>query len=416
MKVRRIAGWITRVGLVFLVVGVAWGSQSAVAEGGAKPGQKPRHVFILVLENEGFDVTFGAKSSTHYKSPAHYLKSLAQQGALLPNYYGIGHFSLDNYIAMVSGQAPNPITQADCGTYTDFVATGTAKYGQAIGQGCVYPSRVSTIANQLEARGLTWKGYMEDMGSHPDRESATCGHPEIGQQDGTQKAVPGDQYASRHDPFVYFHSIIDHPTCAEHVVNLSNLDNDLKDEATTPNYAFITPNLCHDGHDGGEGKLCVNGEPGGLVSADKFLADLVPKILASPAYRHDGLLIVTFDEADSKGGDASACCHEGRAHNIGPGAKLVFQNPPPAPPEEIQDKGPGVSGPGGGRVGAVVVSPFIRPRTVSKTRYNHYALLRSIEDLFGLNHLGYAATKGLKSFGKDVFTRPGSTQYSTFTR
>src|SRR5689334_968899 len=67
---------------------------------------KPQHVFIIVLENEGYDVTFGANSG------ALYLNALARNGALLKNYYGIGHNSLDNYIAMVSGQAPNPATQA----------------------------------------------------------------------------------------------------------------------------------------------------------------------------------------------------------------------------------------------------------------------------------------------------------------
>jgi phosphatidylinositol-3-phosphatase len=351
----------------------------------AKP--KPAHVFIIVLENESYDVTFGAKS------PATYLKALAQRGALLPNYYGIGHNSLDNYLAMVSGQAPNPITQSDCQSFVSFEKTGTAAHGQAIGTGCVYPSSVSTIANQLEARGLTWKGYMEDMGNHPSRERRRCGHPEMGQEDYTQKAVKGDQYASRHDPFVYFHSIIDLPTCAEHVVNLRHLARDLRKEETTPNYLFITPNLCHDGHDGGEdGKTCVDGEPGGLVSADKLLKETVPQILASPAYKHDGLLIVTFDEADT--GDASACCHEQRGPNIKPGA-MVFDQP---------DKGPGITGPGGGRIGAVLISPFIRPGTVSHRAYNHYSQLRSIEDFFDLPHLGYAGQKGLKSFGRDVFT------------
>lgn len=362
---------------------------------------KPRHVFIIVLENEGYDVTFGAKS------PAAYLKTLAQQGALLPNYYGIGHYSLDNYIALVSGQAPNPVTQADCQSYVNFTAAGTTKDGQAIGSGCVYPTGISTIANQLEDKRLTWKAYMEDMGNDPSREGASCGHPDIGQPDGTQKAVSGDQYASRHDPFVYFHSIIDLPTCAAHVVNLSALAGDLADEMTTPNYLFITPNLCHDGHDGGTAdKKCADGQPGGLISADAFLAETVPQILGSPAFKHDGLLIVTFDEADSEGGDASACCREPRGPNIKPGAMVVFDNPPPAPPDQIPDKGPGISGPGGGRVGAVLVSPFIRPGTVSKAAYNHYALLRSIEDFFALTHLGYAGQKGLESFGKDVFTLP----------
>jgi hypothetical protein len=364
-------------------------------------GPKPGHVFIIVLENEGYDVTFGANS------PATFLRTPAQQGALLPNYYGIGHYSLDNYIALVSGQAPNPATQADCRSFVNFAATGTTKHGQAIGMGCVYPSSVSTIVNQVEAKRLTWKGYMEDMGNDPNRESATCGHPVIDQPDGTQKAVAGDQYASRHDPFVYFHSIIDQPTCAAHVVNFAALGSDLQDEQTTPNYAFITPNLCHDGHDGGGGnRKCVDGQPGGLISADQFLQDTVPKILGSPAYRHDGLLIITFDEADSKGGDASACCHEPRGPNIGPGAMVVFDNPPPNPPDKIPDKGPGITGPGGGRVGAVLVSRFIKPRTVSKAAYNHYSLLRSVEDFFDLKHLGYAGQKGLKSFGKDVFTEP----------
>jgi hypothetical protein len=83
---------------------------------------------------------------------------------------------------------------------------------------------------------------------------------------------------------------------------------------------------------------------------------------------------------------------------------VVFDNPPPDPPDKIADKGPGITGPGGGRVGAVLVSPLIKPGTVSKAAYNHYALLRSIEDFFDLEHLGYAGQKGLKSFGKDVFT------------
>ncbi|HEX9129848.1 MAG TPA: alkaline phosphatase family protein, partial [Gemmatimonadaceae bacterium] len=65
---------------------------------------------------------------------------------------------------------------------------------------------------------------------------------------------------------------------------------------------------------------------------------------------------------------------------------------------------PGVNGPGGGRTGAVLLSRFIKPGTVSNVPYNHYALLRSIEDVFGLHHLGYAGQPGLASFGRDVFT------------
>src|SRR3954470_15827583 len=71
-----------------------------------------RHVFVITLENKGFDETFGPTSPAPYLS-----QELPAQGQLLTQYHGIGHASLDNYIAMASGQAPNVITQADCPFY-----------------------------------------------------------------------------------------------------------------------------------------------------------------------------------------------------------------------------------------------------------------------------------------------------------
>lgn len=105
----------------------------------------PHHVFIIVLENESFAGTFGPGS------PAPYLaQELTKKGQLLTQYYGIGHVSLDNYVAMVSGQAPDPDTQSDCQFYLDFDGTpGLDSNGQATGQGCVYPTDVMTITNQL---------------------------------------------------------------------------------------------------------------------------------------------------------------------------------------------------------------------------------------------------------------------------
>jgi hypothetical protein len=388
-----------RVLAVMLLVSLGCaGAFKAVA---APAAVKIHHVFIIVLENEGFETTFGPHS------PAVYLNSLTQRGALLDHYYGIGHASLDNYIAMISGQGPNPVTQGDCQSFVDFDTTKTARNGQVIGRGCVYPASTQTIAGQLERKGLSWKAYEEDMGGDPARESAVCGHPALGAADGTQHAEKNDQYATRHNPFVYFHGIIDKPACAAHVVNLTALRADLKSADQTPNYAFITPNLCHDGHDGAKGKPCVDGEPGGLVSADAFLRGLVPDILASPAFKDGGLLIVTFDESDLDarrdpvtkkvtltGGDAEACCEEPASPNIAAGDK-VFGAP---------DRGPGIFGPGGGRIGAVLISSAVAPGTVSHRPYNHYALLRTIEDLFRLKHLGYAGQPGLQGFGPDVFT------------
>jgi phosphatidylinositol-3-phosphatase len=338
-----------------------------------------RHVFVLMLENQSYRVTFDRRS------PAPYLAhTLPARGALLTQYYAIGHASLGNYIALVSGQAPNFATQLDCSTFSDFRASEPAldAHGQLRGSGCVYPRIVRSLADQLEAAGLSWKAYMEDMGKNPARESATCGHAPLGATETTNVASRGDQYAAKHNPFVYFHSIIDDQArCDRHVVNLERLPQDLASAATTANYIFITPNLCSDGHD----TWCIDGQIGGLAGIDRFLRTWVPRIEAAPAFLADGMLIITFDESDGGGAEgSSACCGERPL----PGAR--FQ--------------PGFNGPGGGRVGAIVLSKFVKPGTVSAVPYNHYSLLRTVEAIFDLPFLGYAAEPELRVFGPDVFS------------
>lgn len=326
-----------------------------------------KHVWIVVLENKDFEDTFGPDTEAPYLA-----RELAQAGALLTNYFGTSHASLGNYLTMVSGQAANPLTQADCLQFTDIFPGVLTPDGQVLGVGCVFAPQVKTVVNQLEERGLTWRGYMEDMGT-------ACRHPAIGGVDDTQVARPDDQYATRHNPFVYFHAIIDSPTCARNVVPLERLLEDVKRPETTPNYAFITPDLCNDGHD----PSCADGGLGGLPAADQFLRKWVPVILGSPGFASSGMLIVTWDEANLD--EAAACCEQ----PTGPNTPL-----------------PGLLGPGGGRTGSVVISPFVRPGSVSDREYNHYGLLRTVEDLFGLGHLGYAAQPSLRAFGADVFTRP----------
>ncbi len=346
----------------------------AYASPAAPTPPAPRHVFVINLENKGYAATFGPGSKAPYLS-----QTLRAKGVLLTQYHGTAHNSLPNYQAQISGQGPDPEQQADCQVYSSFLQVGTAAHQQAVGRGCVYPTSVPTLPGQLTAKGLSWKGYMEDMGADPTRESATCGHPGINSRDNTQQASVKDQYAARHNPFVYFSSITGSPACAKRDVNLGKLNGDLKTVATTPNLAYITPNLCHDGHD----TPCDNGEPGGLTSADAFLRTWVPRILASPAYRQDGLLVVTFDESDSPQSDASAS-----------GGEMAGPNSPL----------PGIVGPGGGRVGAVVLSRHTTPGTTSAVGYNHYSLLASIEDAFKLPHLGFAAQTGLPRFGRDVYS------------
>ncbi|WP_427131220.1 alkaline phosphatase family protein [Pseudarthrobacter sp. S9] len=308
---------------------------------------------MINLENKGYDKVWGAGSAAPYLS-----RTLRGKGVLLSEYYGIAHNSNPNYLAQISGQASNEMTRDDCPTYARFNQTGTASLGQVQGTGCVYPASVPTIAGQLSAAGKTWKGYMEDM-------QTPCRHPEVGAKDDSQGAKMGDQYATRHNPFVYFEAITSSPDCQSNVVDFGNLAGDLQSIDSTPNLSYISPNLCNDGHD----SPCVDGSQGGLAASDSWLSQQVPAILDSPAFKQDGMLVITFDESEGK--------------TVGPSGI------------------PG--GTAGGRIGALVLSPFTKGGTTSAKPYNHFSLLASIEDIFSLPRLGNAGAPGLKSFGTDVF-------------
>jgi phosphatidylinositol-3-phosphatase len=401
----------------------------------ALPAGKINHILVIEFENEGFDLTFGPGS------PATYLNgTLRKKGELLQNYYGIGHDSLDNYIAQVSGQSPTEDTQADCadnGAAFANVTPGTPDAnqvlnpGQVDGEGCVYPAAVKTIASQLDAKDppnpkthvAAWRAYEQDMGNTPARDGGSpdptggtdCAHPAIGAPVATNAATPQDQYATRHNPFVWFHSVIDNAAeCDANVVPLGTLGangtpspsghlaRDLRSESTTPRFGFITPNLCSDGHDGTcAGPNSTGGHVGGLTGADQFLAAWMPLILASPAYKHGDLLVViTFDESDVGGADSNlACCNE----QSGPNTHA------PGNAGDTSD----AQAPGGGQIGALLLnSKYIAAGSTDTTgSYDHYSALRSYEDLLGLTtggndgegHLGFAAAKGLTPFGPDVF-------------
>lgn len=423
------------------------GAQGAVTRAALPPGSI-NNVLVIDLENEDASTTFGPTS------PATYLNdTLVPQGELLENYYATGHVSLDNYVAQVSGQAPTPLTDSDClsattgGQYLN-VTPGTADPnttaypGQVDGNGCIFPSSVPTIASQLDAvdppAGGTdvaaWREYAEDMGNNPTRDGgssdplggADCAHPTVGGADDTEAAVAGDQYATRHNPFMYFHSVIDNTAeCDANVVPLGtiatgqpstydgvglpdsfsgHLANDLSNVTTTPKFGFVTPNLCDDGHDATcAGTNVEGGKTGGLAGADLWLKHWMPLIMASPAYRSGQMLVViTFDEGDLS--DTTACCNEQAGPNWAyPGFSPLLGHAPSTTGSD----------PGGGRTGALLLdSTYIQPGTIDTTGfYNHYSALRSYEDLLGLTtggadglgHIGFAAAPGLTPFGQDVF-------------
>jgi phospholipase C len=245
-------------------------------------------VFVVVLENHSIGQVIG-------NPDAPYINGLARRGTLFTRYFGLVHPSLPNYLAILGGSTFG--IRSDC---TDCRA------------------KDPNLAEQLSQAGVSWRAYMEGM-------------PEpcfTGAEDGT--------YVKRHNPFLYFPSVVSEADLCNQVVPAERLETDLRD-ATLPAFGWLTPDLCHDAHD------CP------LREADRYLAATVPTVL-SHLGRH-GFLVLTFDE----------------------GAETDF------------------AGPGGGRIATIFAGPAIRSGVRVSATFDHYSLLRTLEETFGLAPLRAAA-------------------------
>jgi phosphatidylinositol-3-phosphatase len=314
---------VSPLGLIAMVAALVGAGPDARAVQAPQPAVG--HVVTIVLENKDYAATFGRRSKVSYLG-----STLRKRGTLLPAYFGIAHHSLPNYLAMIAGVEPTKVTRADCPEFD-----------------CTYGADVPTLANQLDAAGKKWRGYFQDL-------PAPCAVPVDGNGDPFFKATAASQYATRHNPFVYFHAVTDQrPACRARVVGLSKLGRDLASADRTPAWSLVVPDLCADGHD----KVCADpSQPGGYAGIDRFLRRWVPRILAAPAMKADGLLIITFDEAED---DAEH---------------------------------------GGGRIGALLLGPAVRRGGTDRSLLDHYSYLKSMEDLFGLPHLGKAADDAVATF------------------
>lgn len=335
-----------------------------------------------MLDEQPYATAFGPAS------PAHYLTgTLEKQGELLVRYYGVAHEGLANGIALLSGQGPTEASAANCPTYSEIVSTGAGPHGQVLGEGCVYPSSTPTLMGQLTAKQLTWKAYIEGIDEGSGTPSA-CAHPASGAPDPSASLSAGATapgYQTWRNPFVYFSSIAGSSACVGHDVGMNGLRHDLGAQASTPSFSYIAPGPCHDGNP----SPCAPGDNSGMVAADSFLKTIVPQILASKAYKENGLLAITIDNAPSNGeyADSSSCCSQPRFSNL------------PAPTATA------LSAPGGGQVGLLLLSPFIKKGGgLAQEPYNHFSLLTTIEQLFGLGKLGYAGLSEVKPFSPSLFS------------
>jgi phosphatidylinositol-3-phosphatase len=393
------------------------------------------HVFLIMLSDEGLGQTFGPGSQDTYLS-----KTLPARGELIYNYYAVAGSELANEIALISGQGPNRQTIADCPAFTP-VSPGTIakRRGEVIGNGCVYPTATATLPGELAAKGLTWKAYIGAMDLGPPGQATSCRHPTVGAKDPDHVPRAGDSYVTWLNPFVYFNSLIKNKTCTKDDVGPEGLESDLQNPAKAPAFAYIAPSPCDDGST----QPCTPDAPAGLPPADSFLKTVIPEIEQSAAYKDHGLIAITFDQAPQSGADvdSSACCEFPTYPNLARDSRAAADptsttNTTPAtttptattpasttpttttpasttpttaaPPTPFggstgQTRATG----GGGRVGLLLISRYVQKGSIDAVDYyNHYSLLATLEDMFGLKTLGYAAERSLPILDSAVFNGP----------
>jgi len=255
-----------------------------------------KHVWVLTEENHSYEATIGNSSMP-------YFNLLANKYGLATQYYSEQHNSISALMWLVSGQ---PIT-GNNSTTTCY--------------------NINNLGRQLIAQAYKWRSYQEDL-------------PYAGFE-----GISNLNYVRRHNPIIDFTD-----TCAAsqkiNSVPYTQLATDIANH-TTPNFAYITPNLTHDAHNGT------------LAAADEWMSQHLPAILALPEFQPggDGILFIVWDEADlsSDGYTQDNRC----SSNISSGC--------------------------GGRLATLVIGPQVKPHYRSTTRYDHANLLTTICAAMGLS-------------------------------
>jgi phospholipase C len=288
--------------LVLLVTALAPAATSAQ---GSVPAYQ--HIFVIVEENHSYNQIIGNKAAPNFDA-------WAQTYASATSYFGTIHPSEGNYVAMVGGN--------------DYNIEDDAPYTQ-------HTTANPSLAQQLEAAGLSWKGYFQSMPSPGF--TSTC--------------YPTDTclYASKHNGFMNFAAIQNSPTELAKLVPDTQFAADLS-SGKAPNFSFIVPDQCHDMH--GLSSCTPKTQADLIGVADAYAQNVVSEITSSPLWSSsaNNAIVIIWDEGVSNQG----CCD---------------------------------ASPGGGNVPAIVITNH-GPRGVQDgTPYNHYAFLLTIQQAFGIGCL-----------------------------
>ncbi len=312
-----------------------------------------RHIFVIMGENKDWERIDGSTNAPR-------LAAFAKTYGDATHFYGEVHPSEANYVALLGGST--------FGIHDDdayYCTPGSTRPSCPHAATPDYPTHTvdaPSLGTQLEAAGLTWKNYNESIPAAGSL-AVTGSNPA---HDGPGALA---YYASKHSGFINFAAVQNDPHRAERIVGYDALRRDLA-TGDLPNFGFIIPNLCNDMHGMAAGPGvpddCVYQHLDALIQrGDAAIGKVVDAIEAAPAWRSadNAAIVVTFDEDDGTG--RSGCC------GVTPAAPSNF---------------------GGGHIATIVITNHGPRGAVDPTPYNHYSLLRTIEDAFGIHdYLGLAA-------------------------
>ncbi len=316
---RRLVGRFSAAMLSAALVALVGGPVSASDSGNRSDLKNFQHVFVIMMENTGFDSLIG-------NANAPWINAAASAHGLATSYFGVTHPSQPNYVAATAGI-------------------------QGIDSDADETLSVPNIVDQLESNGKTWKAYMQSLSLCATKLDHACGN---------------QLYERKHNSFVSFADVQSSPARMANIVDLSQLNSDLA-AGTVPDYVWISPNQCNDMHGRGGPSTdpCRFANVQGLISTgDAFLSTTVGAIMNSSAWTGNSAIFIAWDESDFTGtgfggfGDDSGCCNS-------------------------------VAGQGGGHVVTLVISHSDHAARTSSVSYNHYSLLRTIQDGWQLGCLGF---------------------------
>jgi phospholipase C len=275
---RRNMHLVTRIGIsvavalaLMALVGPRVNSARADSGGNRSDLKNFQHVFVIMMENTGFDSLIGNPN-------APFINSVAATNGLATNYFGVTHPSQPNYIAATSGSTNGVPDDNDI------------------------TINVPNIVDQLETHGKTWKAYMQSLSLCTTKLDHACGN---------------QLYERKHNPFVSYLDVQTNPARMANVVDLSQLNTDLANN-NVPDYSWISPDQCNDMHGRGTTDpkdLCGFAHVQNLIATgDAFLKSTVGAIMSSRAWNGNSIIFITWDESDFTGsgpfgfGDTSGCC------------------------------------------------------------------------------------------------------------